>query len=155
MPARWHKDYLERLYRRNELVQAGAISVMGVPLDLSRIATPAYVQAGKEDHIAPVGSVWKIMPFLKGPKTFLLAGSGHIAGVVNPPAANKYQHWIGDSNAATLEDFIASAPPILVANIPAAGGRIGATWLRDLDAAGGSGDEIPSAGQRANRRAKR
>ncbi len=108
VPAKWHKDYLERLYRRNELVQAGAIVVMGVPIDLGRITTPCFVQAGKEDHIAPARSVWKLMPFLKGPKTFLLAGSGHIAGVVNPPSAQKYQHWVGDSNAASLDDFIAS-----------------------------------------------
>ncbi len=128
VPARWHKDYLERLYRRNELVQAGAISVMGVPIDLSYIATPAYVQAGKEDHIAPVGSVWKLMPLLQGPKTFLLAGSGHIAGVVNPPAANKYQHWVGDSSAATLDDFIASTT-----EHPGSWWPHWRAWLRDLD----------------------
>lgn len=134
VPAKWHKDYLERLYRRNELVQAGAISVMGVPLDLTRIATPAYVQAGKEDHIAPVGSVWKIMKFLQGPKTFLLAGSGHIAGVVNPPAANKYQHWVGDSSAATLDEFIASTT-----EHPGSWWPHWREWLRALD-----GAEVPA-----------
>ena len=58
--------------------------------------TPTYVQAGREDHIAPPQSVWKIMDHFAGPKRFVLAGSGHIAGVVNPPAAQKYQYWVND-----------------------------------------------------------
>ena len=61
--------------------------------------TPTYVQAGREDHIAPPESVWKIMDHFAGPKRFLLAGSGHIAGVVNPPAAQKYQYWVNDHPA--------------------------------------------------------
>ena len=55
--------------------------------------TPSYVQAGREDHIAPPQSVWKIMGHFAGPKRFVLAGSGHIAGMINPPAANKYFYW--------------------------------------------------------------
>ncbi|MEQ1687760.1 MAG: class I poly(R)-hydroxyalkanoic acid synthase, partial [Sphingopyxis sp.] len=81
----------------------------GTPIDLTRITTPAYIQAGREDHIAPAGSVWKIMHHLRGPKRFVLAGSGHIAGVVNPPVANKYQHWINDAPCDTLDTFIAGA----------------------------------------------
>ena len=71
--------------------------------------TPTYVQAGREDHIAPPESVWKIMDHFSGPKRFLLAGSGHIAGVVNPPAAQKYQYWVNDHPAKTLESFIEGA----------------------------------------------
>ncbi|SCW57536.1 polyhydroxyalkanoate synthase [Sphingobium faniae] len=109
LPARWHREYLERLYRDNLLVQPGAISVDGTPLDLRKIETPAYVQAGQEDHIAPVASVWKMVGHLSGPVRFLLAGSGHIAGVINPPAAGKYQYWSCAEPQATLDDFIDSA----------------------------------------------
>lgn len=109
LPAKWHRQYLTELYRDNRLVVPGSLSAQGVPIDLRSIATPAYVQAGREDHIAPADSVWRIMHHLSGPKTFVLAGSGHIAGVVNPPAAQKYQYWTGDSAAASLDAFIASA----------------------------------------------
>lgn len=111
LPAGWHRDYLETLYKQNKLVVKGGISVAGTEIDLATIATPAYVQAGREDHIAPPESVWKIMRFLAGPKRFVLAGSGHIAGVVNPPAAGKYQYWVNDSDPAptSLDEFIVGA----------------------------------------------
>ena len=112
LPAAWHKSYLADLYRDNRLVQPGSMIAGGVPIDLSTITTPAYIQAGREDHIAPPNSVWKIMDHLRGPKRFLLAGSGHIAGVVNPPSAGKYQHWINESPCATLDDFIAGASEV-------------------------------------------
>jgi len=109
LPAKWHRDYLETLYKGNQLVQAGAIKVAGTPVDIGSVKTPTYVQAGREDHIAPPESVWKIMDHFGGPKRFLLAGSGHIAGVVNPPAAQKYQYWVNDRPAETLEAFIEGA----------------------------------------------
>lgn len=109
LPARWHKDYLTQLYRDNLLVQPGAISVAGTPIDLRQVRTPAYVQAGREDHIAPLESVWKLTEHFSGPIRFLLAGSGHIAGVVNPPAAGKYQYWSCDELQPTLEAFLAQA----------------------------------------------
>lgn len=109
LPARWHRDYLTQLYRDNLLVQPGAISVAGTPIDLRQIKTPAYVQAGREDHIAPLESVWKLTEHLSGPIRFLLAGSGHIAGVVNPPAAGKYQYWTCDESQPTLDAFLAQA----------------------------------------------
>ncbi len=107
LPGQWHRDYLERLYRQNLMMKPGGIEVKGVPIDLGKIDTPAYIQAGREDHIAPAPSVWKLMNVLKGPKRFVLAGSGHIAGVVNPPAAGKYQYWTSDDPATTLQEFIA------------------------------------------------
>ena len=109
LPAKWHRQYLVDLYRDNRMVIPNSLSVMGTPIDLKKIETPAFIQAGREDHIAPLASVWRLMDHLSGPKTFLLAGSGHIAGVVNPPAAGKYQYWTGDSSAATLDDFVAGA----------------------------------------------
>ncbi|MFZ2996902.1 PHA/PHB synthase family protein [Sphingobium sp.] len=109
LPARWHRDYLTQLYRDNLLVVPGAISVDGTPIDLRRIETPAYVQSGKEDHIAPLESVWKITEHLSGPVRFILAGSGHIAGVVNPPVAQKYQYWTCDAPQSDLQQFVAHA----------------------------------------------
>ncbi|WP_260508493.1 PHA/PHB synthase family protein [Sphingomicrobium aestuariivivum] len=94
LPANWHIDYLKRLYRDNLLVEPGAISVDGHPIDLTMIETPLYVQAGEQDHIAPPASVWKITEHVKGPVRFVLAGSGHIAGVVNPPSAGKYHYAV-------------------------------------------------------------
>ena len=109
LPGKWHRQYLVDLYRDNRMVIPNSLSVMGTPIDLRKIETPAYIQAGREDHIAPLASVWRLMDHLSGPKTFVLAGSGHIAGVVNPPAAGKYQYWTGDNQAATLDEFVAGA----------------------------------------------
>lgn len=109
LPAAWHGAYLRDLYRDNKLVVPNALVADGTPIDLTRIETPAYIQAGREDHIAPAESVWRATRHFRGDTTFVLAGSGHIAGVVNPPAANKYQYWTGDSAAGSLEEFVEGA----------------------------------------------
>ncbi len=108
LPAAWHKSYLADFYRDNKLV-TGGLAVDGVPIDLSLVTTPSYVQAGREDHIAPPESVWKLTEHFAGPLKFILAGSGHIAGVVNPPAAGKYQYWTNEAPVTTLDAFIAGA----------------------------------------------
>lgn len=109
LPARWLRSYLEDLYRDNKLVQPNALAIEGTPLDLRRVAVPCFIQAGVDDHIAPARSVWKAMDHFSGPKTFLLAGSGHIAGVVNPPVKQKYQYWTCDQPVASLDAFRAHA----------------------------------------------
>lgn len=109
LPAKWHQAYLQHCYRDNQLVVPDALTADGTPIDLTRITVPAYVQAGREDHIAPPESVFKVLGQIKGPVRFVLAGSGHIAGVVNPPAANKYQYWTGPADAPSLDDFLAAA----------------------------------------------
>ncbi len=109
LPAKWHHSYLCDLYRDNKLSQPGAMTALGVPIDLTKVKTPSFIQAGREDHIAPAESVWKMREIFAGPKTFLLAGSGHIAGVVNPPAAQKYQYWTNDEDVASFADFVAGA----------------------------------------------
>jgi polyhydroxyalkanoate synthase subunit PhaC len=110
LPAKWHRDYLCDLYRDNRLVEPGALSALGTPIDLTKVKTPSYIQAGREDHIAPAASAWKIRDHFKGPLKFVLAGSGHIAGVVNPPSSGKYQYWLNDDpKVATLEAFIEGA----------------------------------------------
>lgn len=105
LPAKWHRAYLLDLYRDNKLVQPGAITIDGTPIDLRKISAPCFIQAGIDDHIAPAPSVWKLMHHLNGEKEFVLAGSGHIAGVVNPPAANKYQYWTLPEGAQSLDAF--------------------------------------------------
>jgi len=109
LPGVWHRAYIADLYEANRLVEPGAISVAGTPIDIRRVKTPSYIQAGREDHIAPPESVWKIMDHFAGPKQFVLAGSGHIAGVVNPPAANKYCYWTNGRPCGSLESFIDGA----------------------------------------------
>jgi polyhydroxyalkanoate synthase len=109
LPAGWHRAYLEDLYKGNKLAEKGGISVAGTAVDIDQVQTPTYVQAGREDHIAPPQSVWKIMDHFAGPKRFVLAGSGHIAGVVNPPAAQKYQYWVNDRPCGTLDSFVEGA----------------------------------------------
>lgn len=109
LPAKWHQAYLRDFYRDNKLVRAGELVVDGTPIDIHKVRTPTYVQAGREDHIAPPASVWKITHYFQGPLRFVLAGSGHIAGVVNPPEAQKYQYWTNDEKAETLDQFVAGA----------------------------------------------
>ncbi|MBB6506092.1 polyhydroxyalkanoate synthase [Sphingomonas endophytica] len=143
LPARWHLAYLTDLYRDNLLVQPGAMTVGGVPLDLRTVETPAYVQAGREDHIAPAESVWKLTEHLRGPLRFVLAGSGHIAGVVNPPAAGKYQHWINDQPAESLDAFVAGAR-----EVKGSWWNDWADWLRAhaLATVAADGARVPGAG---------
>jgi polyhydroxyalkanoate synthase subunit PhaC len=108
LPVKWHQSYLKDLYRDNRLVIPGSMVVADTPIDLRTVETPSYIQAGREDHIAPAESVWKIMDHFVGPKRFVLAGSGHIAGVVNPPHANKYQYWRNDA-ATSFADYVTGA----------------------------------------------
>lgn len=109
LPAKWHEAYLRDLYRDNKLVRPDALAADGTPIDLHLVETPSYIQAGREDHIAPPESVWRLTEHFSGPMRFVLAGSGHIAGVVNPPAARKYQYWTNDEAADSLESFVAGA----------------------------------------------
>ena len=108
MPKRLHLDYLRCFYRENALA-SGKFSLRGVPLDLSKVKTPIFVQASREDHIAPYRSVYKGSRLFGGPVTFVMAGSGHIAGVINAPVAKKYQYWTNDRRPETVEGWMAGA----------------------------------------------
>jgi polyhydroxyalkanoate synthase subunit PhaC len=138
LPAKWQEAYLRDLYRGNLLVARDALSALGTPIDLTRIATPCYIQAGREDHIAPPQSVWKLTDHLAGPWRFVLAGSGHIAGVVNPPAAGKYQYWTNPGAPESLAGFIAGAQEHKGSWWPH-----WADWLRARDPA-----QVPAKGKR-------
>src|SRR5271165_3263293 len=94
MPAKMHSFYLRNMYQENRLVEPNGISLAGTPIDLHKIQTPAYFLSTREDHIAPWKSTYRGTQLLGGPKRFVLAASGHIAGVVNPPDGGKYSHWI-------------------------------------------------------------
>ena len=138
LPAKWHKQYLTDLYRDNKLVVPGAIMIDGTPIDLRKIETPCYVQAGREDHIAPPQSVWKITRYLNGTCRFLLAGSGHIAGVVNPPSANKYGYWTNAQKTDSLDSFIAGAK-----ETPGSWWTDWLAWLGEL-----APEQVPAKGAR-------
>ncbi|MEK7819648.1 MAG: class I poly(R)-hydroxyalkanoic acid synthase [Pseudomonadota bacterium] len=109
MPAMMHKFYLRKMYLENKLIEPGALSLAGVPIDLGRIAVPTYLLATREDHIAPWKSVFAATRLLSGPVRFALAASGHIAGVINPPAAKKYGFWLNAKKTATPDAWLDGA----------------------------------------------
>jgi polyhydroxyalkanoate synthase len=109
MPAAMHSFYLRKMYQENLLSKPGGISLAGVPIDLRKVATPAYLLSTRDDHIAPWKSTYAGTQLYGGPVRFTLAASGHIAGVINPPAANKYGHWTSDEIATTPDAWLAGA----------------------------------------------
>ncbi|MFI0847866.1 class I poly(R)-hydroxyalkanoic acid synthase [Mesorhizobium sp. IMUNJ 23232] len=108
MAAANHSFYLRNCYLENNLTK-GKMEIAGRSLSLSDITIPVYNLSAKEDHIAPARSVFLGCRFFGGPVEFVMAGSGHIAGVVNPPAQMKYQHWTGGKPVGAFEDWIAHA----------------------------------------------
>jgi polyhydroxyalkanoate synthase subunit PhaC len=112
MPARMHSFYLRKMYQQNLLAAPNGISLAGVPIDLRKIKTPAYFLSTREDHIAPWKSTYRGTQLLSGPKRFVLAASGHIAGVVNPPDGGKYSHWINLDLPADPEEWFKGATEI-------------------------------------------
>lgn len=109
MPAAMHSFYLRRMYQQNDLVKPGAINLAGVPLDLRKVKLPTYILSTREDHIAPWKSTYKATQIYGGPVRFVLAASGHIAGVANPPESGKYSHWVADSLPAEPDEWFAAA----------------------------------------------
>jgi polyhydroxyalkanoate synthase len=93
LPATMLVTYLRDMYRRNRLMKPGGLKLAGVPIDLRQVRTPTYHLATKDDHIAPWRSCYPGALAFRGSKRFVLGASGHIAGIVNPPAANKYGYW--------------------------------------------------------------
>jgi polyhydroxyalkanoate synthase len=102
MPAAMHSFYLRTMYMENRLIEPGGIEIDGTPIDLGKIKVPCYFISTIEDHIAPWKSTYMGARRFGGPTRFVLGGSGHIAGIVNPPAANKYGYWLNP--AAKLAD---------------------------------------------------
>ena len=100
--------YIRSFYQQN-LLARGEMDLEGVRLDLGKVTTPIFVQSSKDDHIAPCASIYRGARLFGGPVTFIMAGSGHIAGVVNHPDARKYQHWINDALPETLDAWRTAA----------------------------------------------
>jgi len=108
LPAANHSFYLRNCYLDNKLSK-GEMEIAGATIDLKQVKLPVYNLATREDHIAPAVSVFLGSQFFGGPVRFVLSGSGHIAGVVNPPSKNKYQYWTGGAAEGDLNDWIAKA----------------------------------------------
>jgi polyhydroxyalkanoate synthase len=109
LPAALHGFYLRRIYQENLLRVPGGLTLLGQPVDLGRVIIPAYALATREDHIAPWTSTYRGAALLGGERRFVLAGSGHVAGVVNPPKGGRYSHWIGGALPDTPEEWLAGA----------------------------------------------
>lgn len=134
MPKRLHLDYLRSLYGRNALSQ-GEFEIGGERIDLTKVRIPLYFQASREDHIAPMNSVYRsARAFPNAEVTLTLAGSGHIAGVINPPSARKYLHWVNPTLPETLDAWRAGA-----VEHPGSWWPHWADWL-----AARSGDRVPA-----------
>ncbi len=109
MPAAMHSFYLRNMYLDNKLVEPGGIEIDGVKLDLRKIKVPTYIISTREDHIAPWKPTYKATQLYSGEIRFILSASGHIAGVVNPPAAGKYCYWVNDDIPADPDKWLAGA----------------------------------------------
>ena len=105
MPKHVHLFYLREFYQQNRLAR-GAMEIDGETLDLAKIDIPIFMQAGETDHIAPANSIYKTARLFGGDKVqYMLAGSGHIAGVVNHPSKKKYHHSVNTALPATIEEW--------------------------------------------------
>jgi poly[(R)-3-hydroxyalkanoate] polymerase subunit PhaC len=109
LPAAMHSFYLRNCYQRNLLKEPGGVVMAGVPIDLGKVKTPAYFLSAIEDHIAPWKSTFKGARLFGGPVKFVLGGSGHIAGVINPPVARKYGYWIHPELVADPDAWLGEA----------------------------------------------
>jgi polyhydroxyalkanoate synthase len=109
MPAAMHSFYLRKMYQENLLAKPGGISLKKTPIDLNKVKTPVFIMSTKEDHIAPWKSTYAATQLYQGPVTFVLAASGHVAGVVNPPAAGKYHHWVNPKTPKDPEAWLKTA----------------------------------------------
>jgi polyhydroxyalkanoate synthase len=101
--------YLRNMYLSNLLRERGALSMCGVPIDLSRIAVPAYVYASRDDHIVPWRSAYRTTGLRGGERRFVLGASGHIAGVVNPPHPTKRNYWTNEPLTDDADEWLARA----------------------------------------------
>jgi polyhydroxyalkanoate synthase len=135
MPARMHSFYLRNMYIKNRLGVPGGITLAGVPIDLSKVDVPAYFISTAEDHISPWKTTYKGSKYLAGDVRFVLGGSGHIAGIINPPAAKKYQYWTNDAYPATADEWFRSA-----AQHPGSWWDGWQAWI----AARNAGDKVPA-----------
>lgn len=133
MPKALHLFYLRKFYRDNALSE-GKLTMLGEQLSLKDVHIPIFMQSSKEDHIAPAPSVYNSARAFGGPVEYIIAGSGHIAGVINHPAAKKYQYWTNPNLKGALEDWQAFS-----VEHPGSWWPHWDQWLRKI-----SGDDVPA-----------
>ena len=111
LPGPFYAWYLRNTYLENNLVKPGKVKVCGEPIDLGKVDMPVYIYGSREDHIVPIGGAYASTQVLPGKKRFVMGASGHIAGVINPPAAKKRSHWLSEGSKfpADVNDWIVSA----------------------------------------------
>jgi polyhydroxyalkanoate synthase len=109
LPARMLSDFLRHIYMENSLVKRGLLRLAGRPIDLGRVVTPCYCLSTVDDHIAPLRACYAGTQHLGGPVEFVLGGSGHIAGIVNPPTRTKYGYRTSARHPADADEWLAQA----------------------------------------------
>lgn len=109
MPAKMHAEYLRGMYLHNQLIEPGKIIVNGVPLDVTQIDIPTFFVSTIKDHIAPWQTTYRGFQLMQGEKTFVLGGSGHIAGIVIPPGTEKYGYYVNHNHEASPEAWLENA----------------------------------------------
>lgn len=109
IPAAAHSFYLRQCYLHNKLREPGGIEMNGTPIDLRKIKIPTYFISTREDHITPWKSTYEGARLMSGPTRFVLGGSGHIAGIINPPVKNKYNYWTNDEIEVDADDWLDNA----------------------------------------------
>ncbi len=137
LPGPMYAYYLRQMYLENRLREKAALTMLGEKIDLSRIPLPAYVLASREDHIVPWRSAYRTTALLGGEATFVLAASGHIAGVINPPVPQRRNHW--------TNDLVAEDPDVWLERAQSVPGSWWPHWLAWLARHGGAKREAPLA----------
>ena len=145
MPGPMFCWYIRNTYLENNLRVPGKTKLCGTPVDLSRIDVPAFIYASREDHIVPWHTAYTSTQLLSGETTFVLGASGHIAGVVNPPAKKKRNHWVGGNEGPDADRWLETAQ-----NVPGSWWPAWGKWLEPL-----AGAEVPAPGSVGNANYKR
>jgi polyhydroxyalkanoate synthase len=135
MPAAMHSFYLRKMYIENKLREPGGVTLCGVPVDLAKVKVPLYFISTAEDHIAPWKSTYSGARIFGGPVRFVLGGSGHIAGIINPPAANKYGY-------CTRDDALPATPEAWLEGTQQHAGSWWTDWAQWV--APYAGDKVPA-----------
>ncbi|MDP9917113.1 polyhydroxyalkanoate synthase [Variovorax boronicumulans] len=136
LPGPFYAWYLRNTYHENKLAKPNALTVCGQKIDLGKIDIPAYIYGSREDHIVPIGGAYTSTQLLTGKKRFVMGASGHIAGVINPPAKNKRSHWLREDGKfpKTQPEWLAGAQ-----EQPGSWWTDWAQWLK-----GHAGKQIPA-----------
>ncbi|NBX73423.1 MAG: class I poly(R)-hydroxyalkanoic acid synthase [Alphaproteobacteria bacterium] len=127
LPAKMYRTYLRSMYRDNLLAKAGGYVLKDISLNLTDISLPAFIVGTREDHITPWRGVYKATQIYSGPTTFVLSGSGHIAGIINPPQHSKYSYWMNAETPASPDDWLSAAT-----EHPGSWWPVWATWVKEF-----------------------